>query len=1009
MKSTPRTLRCWSLIIALMMTAAGCASESDSSSGGEHGERTAAPEPITADEKAQLDEIQQELLYRPACNDCAKICKPLRGYFKTLCTRACQKVCVNPCEACKNNCRLLQGSQKQQCLNNCASSSACGGSARCGNGRIEGQEMCDDGNTRNGDGCSATCQVEPPRCGDGRREGAEACDDGNTANGDGCSSTCTIEPPPVVCGDGRREGSEACDDGNTAGCDGCGPTCRLESCGDAVVCPTEQCDDGNTANNDGCSNTCGREVCGDGITQPPREQCDDGNTVNTDACHNNCTTNVVACGDGDIDANEQCDDGNTTPNDGCSASCQREVCGDGIVQPPETCDDRNTTNNDGCAANCTTERCGDGTKQASEQCEDGNTANGDGCSSSCRIERCGDGVVRAPEECDDGNTVPNDGCDITCTSSPSGPSCEQCRNANCRDYLGVDLVAGCFEAINPEFGAPSGDPAFIQDCVNLVSCARVNSCAYDALSQAPACYCGSNMGDPCTQNGPAADAPCVAQYQAASRTTVNAEVLQRFVDLSYPSGWAFFVLDCERQSCNSAAVGNCTKPGVTTSSKPSYVVPVAPGVTTQALLTVGDSASAKPNGSPYRMVGIPDGLGAFDNNDGTFTLLANHELGNTSGIARQHGGTGAFVSRWQVRKSDLGVIRGEDLIRTVQVWDRVLLGYQPGANVSFGRFCSADLPARTAFYNPATSTGFDGRLFLNGEENGNEGKAWAHGLDGTSWELPRLGKASWENIVASPHAQAKTISVGLDDSTPGQVYVYVGTKSNTGSPIDRAGLTNGTLYGVAVAGAATEPAAGLPAATTFELRNMGNDENATGAALDAASISAGVTRFNRPEDGAWDPVHPRDFYFVTTNSATAPSRLWRLRFNDIAQPELGGVIEMLLDGTEGQVMLDNIGMDARGHILMQEDVGNNPRLGQLFRYDVATDTLTTIAQHDPALFTTGAPAFLTSDEESSGAIDATDLLGPGWWLIDVQAHFTISGELVEGGQFIALFDPGSVP
>jgi hypothetical protein len=36
----------------------------------------------------------------------------------------------------------------------------------------------------------------------------------------------------------------------------------------------------------------------------------------------------------------------------------------------------------------------------------------------------------------------------------------------------------------------------------------------------------------------------------------------------------------------------------------------------------------------YRMVGIPDGLGAFDNGDRTFTLLMNHELGSTLGAVR---------------------------------------------------------------------------------------------------------------------------------------------------------------------------------------------------------------------------------------------------------------------------------------------------------------------------------------------------------------------------------------
>ncbi len=34
--------------------------------------------------------------------------------------------------------------------------------AVCGNGEIEKNEECDDGNRRNGDGCSARCRIEPP-------------------------------------------------------------------------------------------------------------------------------------------------------------------------------------------------------------------------------------------------------------------------------------------------------------------------------------------------------------------------------------------------------------------------------------------------------------------------------------------------------------------------------------------------------------------------------------------------------------------------------------------------------------------------------------------------------------------------------------------------------------------------------------------------------------------------------------------------------------------------------
>src|SRR5262245_1689837 len=64
-----------------------------------------------------------------------------------------------------------------------------------------------------------------------------------------------------------------------------------------------------------------------------------------------------------------------------------------------------------------------------------------------------------------------------------------------------------------------------------------------------------------------------------------------------------------------------------------YVLPVNSAVTIQSIITVGDSIGG------YRMVGIPDGLGAFDNGNGTFTVLMNHELPNTSGVTRTHGGT----------------------------------------------------------------------------------------------------------------------------------------------------------------------------------------------------------------------------------------------------------------------------------------------------------------------------------------------------------------------------------
>jgi hypothetical protein len=109
-------------------------------------------------------------------------------------------------------------------------------------------------------------------------------------------------------------------------------------------------------------------------------------------------------------------------------------------------------------------------------------------------------------------------------------------------------------------------------------------------------------------------------------------------------------------------------------------------------------------------------------------------------------------------------------------------------------------------------------------------------------------------------------------------------------------------------------------------------------------------------------------------------------------------------------MLDNITVNEQGHVIMQEDPGNNPHLARIWDYDPATDQLVLLAQHDPDRFDPTAPVsgnpFLTADEESSGIIDVTSILGSGGqnaYLFDVQAHYNIAGELVQGGQLGVLY------
>src|SRR5688572_27415802 len=101
--------------------------------------------------------------------------------------------------------------------------------------------------------------------------------------------------------------------------------------------------------------------------------------------------------------------------------------------------------------------------------------------------------------------------------------------------------------------------------------------------------------------------------------------------------------------------------GPSTSTSP-YLIPTTAGVSFTALLSVGDIVGTKPDGvTPWRMVGIPDGLGALENGDGTVTVLMNHEIGGTDGVVREHGSKGSFVSKLVLDKATLAVLSAEDL------------------------------------------------------------------------------------------------------------------------------------------------------------------------------------------------------------------------------------------------------------------------------------------------------------------------------------------------------------
>jgi hypothetical protein len=448
-----------------------------------------------------------------------------------------------------------------------------------------------------------------------------------------------------------------------------------------------------------------------------------------------------------------------------------------------------------------------------------------------------------------------------------------------------------------------------------------------------------------------------------------------------------------------------------------------------SIITVGDFVNYKPDGiSPYYFCGIPDGMGAYKNNDGTMTVLVTHEYATTNGggVRRAHHpagfSNGAFTSQWKINTTPgadfLKVVRGEDMMNSVQT----VTNGSGGSLYTIQRFCSADLAEVSGLYNPASGLGTTERIFFSGEEASGPGRVIATGInERIGVELVPFNAlvGAWENIMVRPMASDKTVAIGTSDGNANRVFLYVGDKQSTGTLMEKAGLTNGIGYGVQVSVNGTAVASEN---RDFCFNTAGKPRYTGTFTLAQGNVG---TSFLRPEDGAWDPANPADFYFVTTDRVDSTnyggtqvgrSRLFRMRFSDVNNPLAGGTIEALLDGTDVMEMGDNLTVynDLQGgtRVILSEDPGNSPQNAKTLLYTVATDTLEVILESDRARFGDwfGVPAVapFNQDEENSGVIDARDTLGLGWFIQNMQAHYNITGELAQGGQLYAFYCPACV-
>ncbi len=290
------------------------------------------------------------------------------------------------------------------------------------------------------------------------------------------------------------------------------------------------------------------------------------------------------------------------------------------------------------------------------------------------------------------------------------------------------------------------------------------------------------------------------------------------------------------------------------SSQTPYIEPVADNVQIMSVLSTGDQVGFKDGppalaNTPWRMVGIPDGLGAYDNGDGTMTVLMNHELGADPGVVREHGQTGAFVSKLTIDKETMQVVSAGDLVQIVHYYDRATtLSYRRPRRRSMatGRVRPPVLGGSAGHLRPVRRQ-YAGWARRSASSSAARKSATRAACSLTSRPAPRRaipsscrssagspGRMRWPTRTAAPrpslcvnrrfHARAKSMCMSA-------------ISRSTGNTIEKAGLTNGKLFGI-VASFGDDTAA-TPPNGTFTLVEQGNNGDVselTGAQQQAEAV-----------------------------------------------------------------------------------------------------------------------------------------------------------------------------
>jgi hypothetical protein len=403
-----------------------------------------------------------------------------------------------------------------------------------------------------------------------------------------------------------------------------------------------------------------------------------------------------------------------------------------------------------------------------------------------------------------------------------------------------------------------------------------------------------------------------------------------------------------------------------------------PELLVTSLITNGEFTNGLHSGdSVYAPTGIFDGQGAYDNGDGTYTLLVNSELGATSGYGTllpdvTGALTGARISSLVVDKDiDDNASNGYQsaVVAGGLAYDSIHLDGSDTAidqaadlGAGFKRFCAANLVEANSF---GGGKGFADRIYLVGEEefSGDGGSFFALDVNGRAiHEVVGFGKGTWESATIIDTGSADTVAVLLFDDAKAPLYLWVGTKSAAADAgfLERNGLgaSQGTLYtfvttalpenGVSAVGPdssdllAFTQANGINSAISgswVDLASLDANYAQLGAPdLRQLAVDAGALQLSRIEDGEVNPLNSQMAVFVSTgtadfNKGDLYGNAYTLDFSSAFASNglIGAAVsvlkvvydgDLLADPTTGLRNPDNMTISADGYAYIQEDRAN---------------------------------------------------------------------------------------